>query len=188
MYLPCWIIFFPQGVCASPDNAGPDAGQWLFWYVHWAREVSCWKSLEFISHWVIGGCCSEGCSVFTFLKWDKQPWKGLDKILDSCVPVEVCHLFIVWQPAHQSNAICMFHLAFLDQYQIHSFIFQLLKSLLLGFRLDSSSWLEHIPCCAGSLWAPAVSLCGAAEPSVPTSSGSPSPTALVNVNVSKDAN
>lgn len=33
-----------------------------------------------------------------------------------------------------------------------------------------------------------MSLCGAAEPSVPTSCGSPSPTALLNVNISKDAN
>lgn len=43
MCLPCWVIFSPQGVCASADNAGPDAGQWLLWYVHWAGEVSCWN-------------------------------------------------------------------------------------------------------------------------------------------------
>lgn len=108
MYLHCSIIFFHQGICTSPDNAGSNAGKWLFWYIYHAREVSCWKSFLYIFHHATGllnltltaaECCSRcgrvdslsacvyGYNIVFSFSWSgaavtKKSWKGLDKVCD----------------------------------------------------------------------------------------------------------
>lgn len=87
----------------------------------------CWVGAQ-------GSKCESVLPCFNFPEVGQTALKGFDKILDSPIHVEVCYLFVVWQPGHESNAVCMFHLAFLDQYQICSFIFQLGESLLVGVQ------------------------------------------------------